>query len=162
MFTASYDRTTKIISAAVCVFLLVMGVLSREVLVGCVAVLVVLVTYAYSPRGYAIAEGAIVVKRLIGDARFPLEGVREARRTTADDLRWCIRLWGSGGLFGYYGLFRTSRLGKCWWYVTNRRNSVVVIAGGRTALFSPDDVNGFLAAIGSPAPGRGAVYNPLP
>ena len=64
-------------------------------MVGCVAALAVLLTYAYSPRGYAISEGAIVVKRLIGDARFPLEGLREARRTTADDLRWCMRLWGT-------------------------------------------------------------------
>ena len=87
-----------------------------------------------------------------GGARIPLERVREARRTTSADLRGCIRLWGSGGMFGYYGLFRTSKLKKCWWYVTDRQNTVVVITDEKTALFSPDDVDGFLAAIRTTVP----------
>jgi hypothetical protein len=37
---------------------------------------------------------------------------------------------------------------------------VVVIAGSRTALFSPDDVDGFLAAIGSPAAGPVTAAGP--
>jgi Bacterial PH domain len=86
-------------------------------------------------------------ERLIGNVSIPLDGIRAIRKTTADDLRGCIRLWGSGGLFGYYGLFRTSALGKSTWYVTNRRNIVVVITASKTALFSPDDVDAFLAAI---------------
>ncbi|MBV9770294.1 MAG: hypothetical protein JOZ32_12035, partial [Bryobacterales bacterium] len=37
-----------------------------------------------------------------------------------------------GGLFGYYGLFTTAKLGKSTWYVTKRENGVVVIAGAKT------------------------------
>lgn len=149
-FTTSYDRTTKIITAGVLAVLLFAGILTQNILVGCLLGLVVVLSFAYSPLGYAVSERSIVVKRLIGGARIPLEGVREARRTTSDDLRGCIRLWGSGGMFGYYGLFRTSEFGKCWWYVTNRQNTVVVITDEQTALFSPDDVDGFLAAIRAP------------
>jgi hypothetical protein len=87
------------------------------------------------------------VRRLAGQARIALDDVREVRRSTPDDSRGCIRLWGSGGFFGYYGLFRSAKLGKFTGYVTNRNNSVVVITGSSTALFSPDDVDGFLAAI---------------
>jgi hypothetical protein len=36
--------------------------------------------------------------------------------------------------------------------VTDRRNTVVVITDATTALFSPDDVDGFLAAIRTTAP----------
>ncbi len=151
-FTASYDLTTKIISAVACAVLLFAGVLTHSTLVSCLSALVVVLAYAWSPRGYALRERSIVVKRLIGGVRIPLEQVREARRTTSDDLRGCIRLWGSGGMFGYYGLFRTSKLKKCSWYVTDRRNTVVVITGEKTALFSPDDVDGFLAAIRATVP----------
>jgi hypothetical protein len=151
-FTASYDRTTKIVSVVVCAVLLFAGVLTQSALVVCLSALTVVLSYAYSPRGYALRERSIVVKRLIGGTRIPLEQVREARRTTSDDLRGCMRLWGSGGMFGYYGLFRTSKLKKCWWYVTDRRNTVVVITDATTALFSPDDVDGFLAAIRATAP----------
>jgi hypothetical protein len=115
--------------------------------VGCISALVLLLSYAYSPRGYIISERSVLVRRLIGSVRISLDGIREVRAAVPDDLRRCIRLFGSGGLFGYYGLFRTSKLGKSSWYVTNRRNAVVLVTSERTAVFSPDDVNAFLAAI---------------
>lgn len=55
-------------------------------------------------------------------------------------------------MFGYYGLFRTTRLGNCTWYVTNRDRMVVVVTESKAALFSPDDVGGFLAAIRAEVP----------
>ena len=146
-FAASYDLTTKIISAVVVVALLVITAVVHNVLVGCIALLTVIVSFAYSPRGYVVHDGAITVKRLIGDVRVPLEEIREMRRISTDDLRWCIRWFGSGGLFGYYGLFRTAALGKCTWYVTRRKNAVVIIARAKTTLYSPDDVDGFLEAV---------------
>ncbi len=69
-----------------------------------------------------------------------------------EDFRGCLRLWGNGGLFGYYGLYRTSKLGKCTWYLANRKKTVVVIAGTKTCVFSPDDADGFLAAIQAQVP----------
>lgn len=153
-FSASYDRTTKIISAAISLLFLVIVAATHNVAVGCLCLIVLIGTYAYSPRGYAIQERSLIVKRLIGDVHIPLDDLREVRATTSDDLRGCLRLWGNGGLFGYYGLYRTSKLGRCTWYVTNRSRTVVLIAGEKTTLVSPADVNGFLAAIGpSPAPG---------
>jgi len=67
------------------------------------------------------------------------------------------RLAGSGGLFGYYGLFQTSKLGRSNWYLTNRQHSVVVITASRTVLLSPDDADGFLAAVRQSAPVAMAV-----
>jgi hypothetical protein len=61
-------------------------------------------------------------------------------------------LWGNGGLFGYYGLFRTSKLGKSTWYVTNRSHAVVVVTAARTVVLSPDEVDPFLAAIRASVP----------
>src|SRR5262249_32600251 len=106
----------------------------------------------YAPRGYEVSGRLIVVKRLIRDVRIPLENVVEARRAGPDDLKGCIRVWGSGGFFGYYGLFRTKKLGVSRWYLTNRRDVVVVIGAGKPALFSPDNVDGFLGAIYAAAP----------
>lgn len=152
-FSASYDRTTKVISLITAGLLIGVSLLAQQPLVLGVSALILALAYAYSPRGYAFSEQSLIVKRLIGDVRIPLEDVRAARRATSDDLRGCMRLWGSGGLFGYYGLFRTSALGRCTWYVTNRQKMVVLVTGSRTALFSPDDVDGFLAAIpGVPVP----------
>ena len=125
---------------------------SHSAVAGGIGALVIALAYAYSPRSYAIRDRSIVVRRLIGSVRIPLDGLRQARAATADDLQGCIRLWGSGGLFGYYGLFRTSKLGKSTWYVTGRSNAVVIVTETKTAVFSPDDVEGFLAAVRLCAP----------
>ena len=146
-FSASYDSTARRISTAILVLLAVITVLSHNIIVGCLGVLLLIISYAWSPGCYIVAGRFIIINRLIGAVRVPLEGIREARITTPDDFRDCIRLFGNGGLFGYYGLFRTAKLGKCTWYVTNRRNSVVVITAARTIVVSPDEVDRFLSAV---------------
>jgi hypothetical protein len=123
---------------------------THSVVVGVLAAMLLVASYAYSPRGYSISEGSIVVGRLIGNVRIPIDSIREARAATKDDFLGGIRLFGSGGLFGYYGVFLTSKLGRSTWYVTSRRNTVVVITGAKTVVFSPADVDGFLAAIRPP------------
>ena len=63
------------------------------------------------------------------------------------DLRWRVRMWGSGGLFGYYGLYYTAGLGKCTWYVTDRSKCVVVVTRDKTVVVSPDDVEKFVTSL---------------
>jgi hypothetical protein len=157
-FSASYDKTTKLISTGVFVLLVLLAVVIPGVLGGCLGALLLVATYAWSPRSYTISERSILVKRLIGSVRITLDGIREARIATPDDFRDCIRLLGNGGLFGYYGQFRTARLGECIWYVTNQSNAVVVNTRAGTTVFSPDDPDGFLAAIQACVP----VPPPLP
>ncbi len=151
-FTASYDTTAKVVSTAVCVVLTGISAAIGSAVGLAILAIVIFLAYAYSPRGYSLAEGFIVVDRLIGTVRIPIESVREIRKAAESDLRGGVRLWGSGGLFGYYGLFWTSALGKSTWYVTNRENAVIVMTDRKTLLFSPGDVDGFLAAI-SATPG---------
>jgi hypothetical protein len=146
-FSASYDSTARIVSAVVVLlFLGIVFATGSAIAAGIEAVLLFL-SYGYSPRGYTILDGALIVKRLIGDVRIPLSEIREARPAAMNDLSGCIRLFGSGGLFGWYGLFRTSKLGKCTWYVTNRNNAVVLITRAKTAVISPDDVDDFIGVI---------------
>lgn len=149
-FSASYDRTTKIVSATVAGFLLALALALQSVIVGSISAVLLVLAYAFSPRGYTIADESILIDRLVGTVQIPLRGLREARRSTADDFRGAIRLFGDGGLFGYYGLFRTARLGKSHWYMTNRSNAVVVRTADRVVVVSPDDPESFLLALRPP------------
>ena len=146
-FPASYDSTTKIISTIAFLLLAGIAIATMNVIVAIVGATIIFLSYAYSPRGYAISDGSIVVKRLLGSVRIPLDDIREVRRATPDDFRGGIRLFGDGGLFGYYGLFQTSKLGKSHWYMTNRANGVVVIGRDKTYVLSPDNPDEFVAAI---------------
>jgi hypothetical protein len=150
-FSASYDSTTKAITAVVCLLLIVVAWMVHIIFIALLFPLLIGLAYAYSPRGYAIAGVAIMVKRPIGNVRVPLADIREVRAGTPDDFTGVIRLFGNGGLFGFYGLFRTAKLGKCNWYVTDRSKTVIVVASHRTLVLSPDDVQGFISAAGAPA-----------
>jgi hypothetical protein len=151
-FSAPYDRTTKIITAIVCVILVGIPFITKIFALAALGWSLIALCYAYSPLGYAVSERSVVVRRLIGRVRIPIEGVREIRPATPDDFRGCLRLWGSGGMFGYYGLFRTTKLAKCTWYVTSRAKAVVLITETKTTLFSPDDVDRFLTAVRTEVP----------
>jgi hypothetical protein len=146
-FSVSYDAPTKFISAVVCVIFLCAIIGTRSIFVACLSGLVIALSYAYSTKSYLISEGSVFVQRLIGRVGIPLDDIREVRRAESDDFKGCIRLFGNGGLFGYYGLYRTSKLGKCNWYVTNRKNAVILITRAKTVVLSPDDENGFVAAL---------------
>lgn len=146
-YRASHDLTSKVVTGAVLVLLVVTGAVSHSPLAVGLSALVLVAALAWSPTGYSIADGDIVVSRLIGNVHIPLYKIREARAASADDFRGGIRLFGSGGLFGYYGIFRTPKLGKSTWYVTNRSHTVVLVSDSGTTILSPDDVDGFLGTI---------------
>lgn len=151
-FPVTWDRTTKFVTAFTLAVLIFAAVGAHSLAVGALCVALALVSWAYSPKGYLLSDRTLTVQRPIGDIRIPLDDVRELRCATSDDLSGCIRLWASGGLFGYYGLFRTSKLGKCTWYVTDRSKCVLVVSPAKTIVLSPNDVDGFLGAIQAAAP----------
>ncbi|MGD0134237.1 MAG: PH domain-containing protein [Bryobacteraceae bacterium] len=151
-FSASYDRTTKIVTTVVCLGLLAVIFAVHNIILSCLSIFVIILCFAYSPRGYSLAGRSILVQRLAGPARIDLSDVREARKAAPDDFRGCIRLGGSGGLFGYYGLFSTAKLGRCTWYVTDRSHCIVVVTPAKTVLVSPDNPEAFLDTIRTYAP----------
>lgn len=162
-FPASYDSTTTIITSIVFAILIFVAFATRSAIIASLGAVLLLVSYAYSPRGYRTTGAGIIVKRWMGSPHIALDTLREVRRGTAEDLQGSYRIFGNGGVFGYYGLFETPRLGRCTWYVTNRNNAVVVVTNVATAVFSPDDVDGFINAIQPLASGTSvAATAPVP
>ncbi len=151
-FPAHFSSAVKIISTLPCLVILAIILAAHNLFLAIPLLFVLFLAAAYSPRGYRIAEGAVVVRRWIGDVRIPLSSVRDARRATAEDVRGLIRLWASGGLFGYYGVYRSSQLGRSTWYVTNRANAVVLSTLSTPLFISPDEPERFLDAIQAAVP----------
>jgi len=158
-FGAHHDRLTCILSGSVIVLPLLLSAPLMRMRAGAVTVFVdlswiavVALAYAFSPRDFETSNGAFRIKRLVGDVVFPLASLRFVRAATPADFRGCVRLWGSGGLFGYYGLFWSKALGRSRWFVTDRSKAVIVSDGSQTVLVSPEDRDGFLAAIGPADP----------
>src|SRR6185503_14417453 len=159
-FTASYDSAAKTISTVVCVMFLILGLATASIAVAIVFVAMLAVSFACSPTGYSIGDGFLSIHRVIGNLRIPLASIREVRIASSEDLQGSLRIFGSGGLFGYYGIFRSPKLGKCTWFVTRHSHAVLVVTSAGTFVLSPDDVDGLIAwtrPAGSAAPARFAL-----
>jgi len=102
--------------------------------------------YAFSPRCYELTKSELVVKRALRCVRIPYHKVVEVKPLSSLSLKH-IRLFGMGGLFGFYGLYYVSGLGKLWLYITKWKNLVLVKAVDKSYVLSPDDREGFIKAL---------------
>jgi len=114
--------------------------------------LVVLVTYALSPRGFSLSPDGLRIHRPFGPHVLPYTRIRSARRAQPNEL--CgLRTFGSGGMFGFFGWFWSRKLGHYRTYVTNRREMVLVEAE-RPYLLSPERPDDFLRSLSHWLPPR--------
>jgi hypothetical protein len=110
---------------------------------GSALVLILLVTYLVSTREYEVGEGKLVVRKMMGSKSFELRGASVGRDTLA--FQGMTRVFGNGGFFAFDGLFYSRRLGFIRSYARNREHGVVVVlAGGRKLVLSPDDPDAFV------------------
>jgi hypothetical protein len=96
-------------------------------------------TYSYSPLGYSVLDGALVIHRPWKPVVIPLEEIRTVRLVAPEEVRIGLRAFGVGGLFGYYGLFFFPRLGGyVRFYLRNKQNPVLLDTARGKLLLSPD------------------------
>ena len=151
-FAVSYDRVTLTVTGLVTLFLIALAVILDLLPLYPLALLMLVLGFAWSPRGYTVGERRLTIRRWAGDVAVPLDGLREARIASCEDTKGAIRWMGSGGLFGYYGTFQLRKYGMSDWYVTNRRRMVLLVTGNKTVMVSPNDPDAFLNAVTTEVP----------
>ena len=102
--------------------------------------------YGFAPRAYSVwADGTLRVhRRWFGGKSFR---VSSAQTVAALFALGGIRLSGSGGAFGWYGLFWRRDTGKYHAYVTDRGRLVACHGPDGLVMISPDDPQAFLATL---------------
>ncbi len=105
-------------------------------------ILIEISSYLFRTSQYELKENAIYINRPIGNVIIPLSSVKDIYMVDEKDMKWTIRMFGSGGLFGYYGLFYNREQGRMTWYATQRRNYVMLITKrGKKIILTPDDLS---------------------
>lgn len=103
-------------------------------------------TLPFIVRGYVLSDGELCIERFGWQNRFQLS---EVKSVVADPeaMRWSIRLFGSGGVFGFFGWFRNRSLGTYRAYGTDPKNTVVLEMRHVTIVVTPDDPARFVAEV---------------
>ena len=120
--------------------------LAARLVVTLLPLVVLLVTLPFIVRGYVIANGELFIERLGWQNHFSLADVVSVE-ANPDAMRWSLRLFGDGGLFGYFGWFWNRKLGTYRAYGTNPKNTVVIKLTNRTIVVTPHDPARFVEEI---------------
>lgn len=108
-------------------------------------VLVIVITYFSKPTSFTIDQHEIAVHRPHGVFRTPVENIRNMERMPRGSLGWGVRLFASGGFFGYLGVFYYGSIGRVSMYCTNRNEMILVTTEKFRFMISPENADDFLA-----------------
>ncbi|RLF22389.1 MAG: hypothetical protein DRN15_09160 [Thermoprotei archaeon] len=153
---ARYDSLVKAITVA---YLLLIALVATILLVVRAPFYVVVITlviftamaiaaFALSPRAFVLSEEGLLICLNVKKICLKYQDIVSARYAPQAWSWVKIRLCGSGGLFGFYGLFLLKNLGRAWLFVTNRRNIILVeTRSGKKFLISPEDPRKFMIEL---------------
>ena len=120
-----------------------------EIIAGLVAISIclgiLLVPYLFAPKSFELTQSGVVVRRLLRSFEIPYSKIKKVYITDLPILG--IRLWASGGLYGYYGLFYLSKLGTVWVYATRRKRVLLLEVDNNRYVVSPENTDEFLKLL---------------
>lgn len=157
MFKASLDNLAKYLPFVLIGFVLLIfitlgvtienGPISVALIPALPICIITLIAYYYSPLYYEVDMDSIAVVRKAGKFFIARKDIKSINAITENQLGTAWRMMGNGGVFGYTGYYSSSNIGKMRWFVTQRKNYVLIILNNDSKyLLSPDDVAGFLVA----------------
>jgi hypothetical protein len=101
-----------------------------------VIIVPVLWVATWTPISLSLRGDQLVMKQLIGGITIPVDTIENIQPIDSTWLKGSIRLFGSGGLFGFLGRFRNSTLGRYTMYVTAQKNLLLIQTPDKTYVFN--------------------------
>ncbi|HEX8460541.1 MAG TPA: PH domain-containing protein [Segetibacter sp.] len=154
-FKASLDGLAKgiTIGTSIVFVLVIIGQIFRlhsdvhfTVIITSVIILAVyLGSYLFRPIDYEVTNDSLIIRRTIKSVIIKRKEISSVQPIAKDQMKWTIRTFGVGGLFGYYGQFVNSKLGNMTWYATRRDNTVLITTIlDKKIIVTPDEPEAFI------------------
>lgn len=156
-FNAPWSETLRLMSLGAAGVILLAAVLATvkrpwwiRITAMIVAAAFLLGSWGFAPAGYRVDPARVTVKRPMSDVVIARQAIRGVRLFSDADSSGMTRTAGNGGLFGYYGGYRSDKLGPHVWYVTDMSKRVVLETADGAVVVSPDDPEKFIRAVRPP------------
>ena len=119
------------------IYLPKMGSLWSIAIFALAAIAFLLVPYILNSRSYRLSDDALLITRPIGHIRIPFDDISGVQSVRDAGF---LRVFGVGGLWGWYGKFWNKNFGFVSMYAGNRKNFCLLNTKSRGAIIlSPDD-----------------------
>ena len=83
-------------------------------------------TFSLRPISYKLTDDKLIIHRPLSDIKIIRAEIQNVEQLDKEKLSWAFRVFGVGGLFGYWGKFSNTKLGSMTWYATRRNNAVLI------------------------------------
>lgn len=112
--------------------------------------LIYLLAFAFRPIRYVITKDEVIISRPLKNVHIKRKEIAEAVILNKRQLAGSFRIFGVGGLFGYYGRFSKYSIGSMTWYATHMDRPVLITTNDRRKIIlTPDDPLNFVAELNS-------------
>ncbi len=112
----------------------------------CVSLIVLLVPYLFTPKGFRFTPEGLRIERLRNTITIPYNQISNVQRG-----KWtwkAVRLGGSGGLYGYLGLYHLFGIGRVWMYTTDRHKMILIeTKKGKKYAIRPENPEDFVSQL---------------
>jgi len=103
-------------------------------------IVVIVIVYLFSVKKYRLTDTALEIVRVLNTVSVPLASLKEVRIVSNSEMAWSIRLFGSGGLFGFIGFFWNFKHKFISVYSTRMTRLVLITTTeNRKLIISPED-----------------------
>jgi len=115
-----------------------------------VCLLIYFLAFAFRPVNYVVTKDELIVRRPLLNVHIKRADIKSVELIDKNKIRGSIRTFGVGGLFGYYGSFANSSLGRMTWYATRRDKPVLIkTTDNKKIIFTPNDPDKFVTDLSS-------------
>lgn len=137
IFSVNNHWSTEVIIITIGVLIVALGVMYAVFFVTHLSIiikillllpLIVILLYfgCMTPVKLELDAKKITIVKALGSIKIPREEVVNIHKLSSESLSKSIRLFGSGGFFGYLGKFENSIIGKYQMYITERKNLILI------------------------------------
>lgn len=108
--------------------------------------LIYFIAFAFRPINYEVLTDKLIIHRTLSNVNIDRNQIASVELLDKEKIKWSIRTFGVGGLFGYYGKFANAKIGSMTWYATRRNKTVLVkTITNKKIILTPDEPEKFVA-----------------
>ena len=109
-------------------------------------------TFLFRPISYKLTDNKLIIHRPLSDIKINRTEIKSVEQLEKTKLSWAFRVFGVGGLFGYWGKFSNTKLGSMNWYATRRNNAVLVTTiYNKKIILTPNEPEKFVTEFNEQA-----------
>ena len=114
-----------------------------------IIIISLVLTHLLHPVSYTIVPDSIKINRVILPITIQDMEIIHLEKINLSDLSINLRLFGSGGVWGYFGIYHSSAHGKLTMMASDMQNLVLITTPSKKYVISPENPRDFLETYNS-------------